>query len=74
MVEAGEETVQCLTTKEIKALARPEFQANPEKFYPVETFKKIGFTRAQCPKCANFYWRRSEKADTCGDSNCIGQY
>jgi len=37
--------------QEIKALARPEFQKNPEKFYPVETFAKIGFTRAQCPKC-----------------------
>jgi alanyl-tRNA synthetase len=80
MVEAtAEETVKCLTTKvspklvfkrmqEIKALARPEFQKNPEKFYPVETFAKIGFTRAQCPKCQNYYWRHSEKSTTCGDS------
>ena len=64
--EAG--TVVCLTTKEIKAKARPEFQANPEKFYPTEVFKKMGYARHQCPKCANFYWRRSEKAYTCGDS------
>ena len=61
-------TVACLTTKEIKALARPEFQANPEKFYPTKTFEKMGYSRAQCPKCANYYWRHSEKADTCGDS------
>jgi len=27
-----EKVVQCLTTKEIKALARPEFRANPDKF------------------------------------------
>ena len=40
-----QEEVKCLSTKEIKALARPEFQANPEKFYPVETFKKMGYHR-----------------------------
>ena len=68
------EEVKALTTKviknlyqEIKALAKPEFEANPEKFYPVETFKKLGFHRAQC-KCKHFYWRRSEKQNTCGDS------
>ena len=69
--------VRALTTKvsikltqpsqEIKALARPEFEANPEKFYPVETFKKMGFHRARC-ECSHYYWRRSEKQTTCGDS------
>jgi alanyl-tRNA synthetase len=69
-----EGTVKCLTAKEIKMLAKPEFAANPEKFYPTETFKKLGFTRAQCPVCANNYWRCSEKRTTCGDSNCDGKY
>jgi len=31
-------------------LARPEFAANPEKFYPVKTFAALGFSRA----CAQF--------------------
>jgi alanyl-tRNA synthetase len=74
MADEDQGTVACLTTKEIKALARPEFRANPEKFYPVETFKKMGYSRACCPKCDNFYWRFSEKADTCGDSGCTGTY
>lgn len=34
------------------------FEKNPELYYPVETFKKIGFTRAQC-KCGHFFWRKS---------------
>jgi len=72
-----EKTVQCLTTKvslppltfkEIKALARPEFEKYPERFYPTETFAKLGFTRAQCPKCNHYYWRKSDKRKTCGDS------
>jgi hypothetical protein len=45
MTDDGD-TVKGLTTKEIKALARPEFAANPDKFYPVTTFKKLGFSRA----------------------------
>jgi ribosomal protein S27AE len=49
-------------------MARPEFQQYPERFYPVETFKKLGFSRNQCPKCQNFYWRHSETRATCGDS------
>jgi alanyl-tRNA synthetase len=67
-----EGTIKCLTAKEIKNLAKPEFAANPEKFYPVETFKKLGFSRASCPCCGNNYWRHTEKKVTCGDSNCDG--
>jgi len=67
MVE-DKDTVACLSTKEIKALARPEFTANPEKFYPTETFAKMGYSRAQCPKCDGYYWRHTEKKVTCGDS------
>jgi len=74
MADGEEKTVQCLTTKEIKALAKPEFAANPEKFYPTETFKKLGFHRAQCPVCGTYYWRRSKDRKTCGDSNCDEQY
>lgn len=37
--------VKCLTTKELKALAKPEFSKNPENFYPVKIFEKIGFSR-----------------------------
>ncbi|MCQ2819447.1 MAG: alanine--tRNA ligase [archaeon] len=66
--------VQAKTSKEIKAMLRPEFEKDPDKFYPVNTFKKIGFSRNQCPHCKHYYWRHSEKQDTCGDSNCLGQY
>jgi hypothetical protein len=40
--EAG--TVKCKTTKEIKAMARPEFVANPEKFYPTKVFAEMGYS------------------------------
>lgn len=71
---ADGEFVACLSAKEIKALAKPEFAANPDKFYPTQTLKKIGFHRANCPTCKNNFWRHSEKRVTCGDSQCEKKY
>lgn len=70
----ADEEIACLTTKEIKALARPEFAASPEKFYPTETFAKLGFSRSQCVVCQNNFWRSDPSRTTCGDSNCDGVY
>jgi len=72
--EGEVKVVKCLSPKEMKALAKPEFETNYAKYYPVKTFEKIGFHRAQCPKCHHYYWRKSEKASTCGDSNCLEKY
>ena len=72
MAEEGD-TVQGLTTKEIKELAKPEFAANPEKFYPTETFAKLGFKRFKCKVSGEHYWATSEK-ETCGDSSYEGKY
>jgi len=72
--ETEEKTVKGLTAKEIKKLARPEFAANPDKFYPTKTLRKLGYERAQCPECDNNFWRRTDKRRTCGDSNCEKQY
>jgi alanyl-tRNA synthetase len=52
--------------QEMKKIVRPMFEQNPEKYYPVETFKKIGFSRAQC-KCGHYFWRKSETTVLCGD-------
>jgi len=31
--------------QEIKNLAKPEFQKNPEKFYPTDVFTNLGYSR-----------------------------
>lgn len=72
-MEKQKTEVKALTTKEIKALVRPDFEKNPDKYYPVATLTKLGFTRAQC-KCGHYYWRHSEKQTVCGDSACVGKY
>ena len=59
--EEEQKVVKSLTTKEIKKLAKPEFAANFEQHYPVATLRRLGFARAQCPKCENFFWRHTPK-------------
>lgn len=66
--------IKALSAKEMKALARPEFEKNPHLYYPTKTFESLGFTRNQCPKCNHFYWRKTEKRDNCGDANCAEKY
>jgi len=74
MADDNNDTVTCLTAKEIKALVKPEFEANPEKFYPTKVLESFGYHRHRCPKCSAFFWRHSETRETCGDSNCEGKY
>ena len=72
--DKAESEVKSLTAKEIKDLCRPDFEKNPDKYYPVTTLKKLGFSRSRCPKCQKYYWRHSETQITCGDSACVGKY
>ena len=69
-----ESEVKALTAKEIKDLCRPDFEKKPDKYYPVTTLGKLGYSRSQCEKCKKYYWRHSEKQATCGDSSCVGKY
>jgi hypothetical protein len=43
--EESVKTIKTLTAKEMKNLAKPEFAKEPEKYYPVNVFKKYGFSR-----------------------------
>ena len=63
-----------MTAKEMKRYWRPKFAEEPEKYYPTQVFEKYGYKKAVCPKCGTLYWRRTEKATTCGDSECLGEY
>lgn len=68
-----EKTVKALTVRELKAKLKPLIQKDYEKYYPIDTFKKIGFSRDQCKQCKKFFWSKSPKPN-CGDSICRGSY
>ncbi|KAL0229811.1 hypothetical protein PCE1_003375 [Barthelona sp. PCE] len=65
----------CLSSKEVKALHRENFENEYQEHYPAEFLTSLGFERLQCPSCNHFFWRHNESTlDVCGDSNCVGQY
>ncbi|MEM3154182.1 MAG: alanine--tRNA ligase [Candidatus Woesearchaeota archaeon] len=57
----------------IKEEVRLNASLNPEKFFPVDTLKKRGFSRHQCSKCLRFFWS-VHKQDVCGDPACSGGF
>lgn len=65
---------QIYTAKDLKKILRYEFEEHSSKYYPYKVFEENGFSRHQCPACGHFYWRHSDKAVTCGDSSCKGEY
>ena len=62
-------------TQELKKLIKPEFEKNPDKYYPTVTLRdKLGFHRGQCEKCHKFFWNQDKDRKVCGDSSCVGTY
>ncbi len=60
-------------TKQVKAQIKKDASASPEKFFPVTTLKKLGFSRQQCTKCKTYFWNQTA-SNVCGDPNCSGGF
>ncbi len=63
-----------LTPKEIKKKYTPDFQQNPQKYYPVDYLKERGFVRCTCSKCKRFFWSTHPDKEVCGDVACEGSF
>ncbi|MCH8519800.1 MAG: hypothetical protein LAT82_03525 [Nanoarchaeota archaeon] len=59
--------------KLIKKQLIEEASANPEKYFPVEMLKSLGFIRQQCSKCGVMFYS-TQKREVCGDTSCVGEY
>jgi len=62
-----------LTDKELKAEFKKNCKKSPEKHYPVQTLKSLGFVRKQC-FCGNFFWSVNPEQKVCGDAKCSGGF
>ncbi|HJU95733.1 MAG TPA: alanine--tRNA ligase [Nitrososphaera sp.] len=54
--------------KELAAL----FSSNPERYYKVSLFDKMGFMRKKCSKCEKFFWTLNVERDFCPDHENYG--
>ncbi len=60
--------------KRMKAEFRKKAQADPEKYYPVQTLISEGFERRRCKSCGNYFWSASPEREVCGEPECSGGY
>jgi alanyl-tRNA synthetase len=55
--------------EELKKKIKPEFEANPDKYYPTKTLRDtLGFTRLKCSKSGKYFWALDATKTHCGDS------
>ncbi|MBI4016744.1 MAG: alanine--tRNA ligase [Candidatus Aenigmarchaeota archaeon] len=62
-----------LTDKELKKVLKEKCKKEPEKYYPVQTLKELGFIRKQC-NCKTFFWTTNKDQNVCGDAKCSGGF
>ena len=60
-------------TKQVKAQIQQDASASPEKFFPVKTLQKLGFSRHHCETCGTYFWSQYA-SKTCGDPKCSGGF
>ena len=60
-------------TKEVKAQIKKDASASPEKFFPVKTLQKLGFSRHHCETCGTYFWSQYV-SKACGDPTCSGGF
>src|SRR3989338_4214890 len=63
-----------LSDKELKKTFKAEAQKNPEKYYPFEALKNLGFERGKCEKCGTFFWSMVSERKRCDDPQCSSGY
>ena len=54
---------------EVKKDFKKKAQAEPEKHYPVQTLKELGFVRKLC-NCGQVFWNLNPAQTHCGEPNC----
>lgn len=53
-----------------KELLREKFSSQPDKYYRVELFSRLGFVRKQCTNCHAFFWTLDTSRTVCPDPTC----
>ncbi len=54
----------------VKELLQKKFSSEPNKYYKVELFDRLGFERKQCVNCHKFFWTLEEKRTRCPEPTC----
>ena len=53
-----------------KDILREKFSSDPDKYYRVELFDKLGYVRKACSNCGGHYWTLDDKSTHCPEQSC----
>ena len=62
-----------LSDKDLKKWFVKVVSKDPDKYFPVSTLKKIGYSRHKCKLCNKYFWSIKDR-DVCGEPECEGGY
>jgi alanyl-tRNA synthetase len=60
--------------KEIKKAFKVIASNNPDKYFPTEQLRKLGYIRKECISCGTFFWTQIMDRIVCGDPVCSGGF
>lgn len=62
-----------LDNKQIKLELKKKAFREPEKYYPTDALKELGYIKNQCKTCSRLFYAIGQK-DVCGDPACYGGF
>ena len=64
----------CKTDKELKVAFKKIASEDPDKYFPTQELKKLGYIRKHCECCGNYFWVTLKEREICGDPACSGGF
>ncbi|MFO8020000.1 MAG: alanine--tRNA ligase [Promethearchaeia archaeon] len=63
----------CKNDKELKTAFKKIASKDPDKYFPTEELRELGYARKKC-KCGTYFWTVLEDREFCGDPACSGGF
>ncbi|MBY8984085.1 MAG: alanine--tRNA ligase [Candidatus Lokiarchaeota archaeon] len=64
----------CKTDKELKVAFKKIASEDPDKYFPTQELKKLGYLRKHCECCGTYFWAVDKDRKVCGDPICSGGF
>ena len=64
----------CRTDKELKVAFKKIASKDPDKYFPTQELKKLGYLRKNCECCGTYFWTVDKDRKVCGDPICSGGF
>ncbi|MFX1375624.1 MAG: alanine--tRNA ligase [Promethearchaeota archaeon] len=64
----------CRTDKELKVAFKKIASKDPEKYFPTQELKQLGYRRKHCEHCGTYFWTIHKDRKVCGDPICSGGF